>query len=363
MNLTGVAKLRLGLKISGGFAAILVFLVAVGLLGDYSLTSIIDRVEKSDALTAISQQIAEVRRHEKNFVIRRDEKSLSEVLATSDRIKNRANNVDKLFKDPANNQRMEQLIAGQDSYSTAFKRYAGIAQESDKLAVVWRQVGEDFVRITGKDVAEVIQPALAAAYQAKDAEELYKWSNLNNQLSEKVIRNFLLMRVSAIYYLLRHSDQQWDDLSKSYERLLKGLAEWQDLLPDNAALAGAARELKAGIEKYHATALQYRQLFSTEQAASTGMVEGANQSAEATALALEDQKAKMGQTLSLSHLSIRILGFTALGLGIVLAYLLTRSVTRKVNGINSELGRDSQMLSHTSNEVASSSLRLAQGSL
>ena len=63
----------LGMKITLGFAIILIFLCIVAFIGFNSLSGVVDRVHKADDVNRIVKEILETRQQEKNYIIRGEE--------------------------------------------------------------------------------------------------------------------------------------------------------------------------------------------------------------------------------------------------------------------------------------------------
>nr|HDN00748.1 chemotaxis protein [Deltaproteobacteria bacterium] len=72
-------NLKLGTKIAGGFAIMLVLLTAVAFVGYNGMSGVINRVEKADDANKIVKDILHIRQQEKNFIIREDHKYAEEV--------------------------------------------------------------------------------------------------------------------------------------------------------------------------------------------------------------------------------------------------------------------------------------------
>ena len=71
--------MKLGAKIGGGFAIVLVLLAVVAFTGYSGLTGVEDRVEKTDDVNRLIKQVMETRQQEKNFIIRGDKKYVDRV--------------------------------------------------------------------------------------------------------------------------------------------------------------------------------------------------------------------------------------------------------------------------------------------
>ena len=63
-------NLKLGKKISGGFAIVLIMMAVVAYIGYNSLSDVTDHVEKADDVNRLVKELLEAREQEKNYIIR-----------------------------------------------------------------------------------------------------------------------------------------------------------------------------------------------------------------------------------------------------------------------------------------------------
>ena len=96
---------------------------------------IVDRVEKADDTNGMIKTIFQARRHEKNFIIRMDNKYAQEVKKEIANLKNLASNTRKKFKDPLNQSQMDEVLAAADRYEQAFNRV--VESNTKKRSNAW----------------------------------------------------------------------------------------------------------------------------------------------------------------------------------------------------------------------------------
>ncbi|MBF0573417.1 MAG: methyl-accepting chemotaxis protein [Desulfamplus sp.] len=126
-------NVKLGIKIYGGFAIIILFVAIVASVGYKSLASVVDRVDKLDDVNLMVKMILEARRHEKNYIIRKDVSYIAKVDENVNKIIKHASHVKDQFKDPLNKAQMEEVIQKVKVYYSAFSNYVLLSQQ--RLAI------------------------------------------------------------------------------------------------------------------------------------------------------------------------------------------------------------------------------------
>jgi len=121
--------MKLGKKIGGSFAIVLILTLAVGLVGWNGLKSVGDRVEKVNDVNELVQLIRQARQQEKNFVIRKEDSYADKVKAIVADLQKQATEAKENFADQYNKDQMDQVIQEGESYGRAFQGYVDRAHE------------------------------------------------------------------------------------------------------------------------------------------------------------------------------------------------------------------------------------------
>ena len=80
-------NLKIGTKLAIGFAIVIVISAVVGTVGYTGMQSLTDRINKTDDANTVSKYALDLRRYEKDFMLRHDEESQ----------KNGADVIEKIF--------------------------------------------------------------------------------------------------------------------------------------------------------------------------------------------------------------------------------------------------------------------------
>ena len=116
---------RLSVKLYGGFGLLIILLLAVAGVGFFSLTNLIQGVDKSEDANQLVKWVLEVRRHEKNYIIRKDKEYEHKVNDLVGRILDRAELTKAKFSDETDLQRLDKVILETGEYHQAFQKFVG----------------------------------------------------------------------------------------------------------------------------------------------------------------------------------------------------------------------------------------------
>jgi methyl-accepting chemotaxis protein len=109
------------LSLVGGFALVLLFIAAVGWI---SMQGIIECFAKVEDTENIYKDLLQARRHEKNFLIRRDKQWLDQVFKSTGEIKSQVGNIKTRLDDPRSEQQIDAVLGALDGYEKAMEHLA-----------------------------------------------------------------------------------------------------------------------------------------------------------------------------------------------------------------------------------------------
>lgn len=113
-------RMHLGGKIAFGFLMIFLLTVFVAVVGQRSMVTTLERMEKLDDVRALSECLLEARRHEKNYIIRGEFSYIEKVKESCGQFRNKVSEIRNKFVDPVNLRQMDELLAGIQSYERRF---------------------------------------------------------------------------------------------------------------------------------------------------------------------------------------------------------------------------------------------------
>ncbi len=289
-------NMKFGMKIGGGFAVLLILLGFVAAMGFNGLRQVNQRVIGMTAAKDITIKILEARREEKNFIIRGGTEYIDKVGVA---VKALDASVTTLSGSglTAGQSTMTQGIgkASQD-YQTAFKSYTARSASLSDASTRWKELGDQLSR---------------------------QLSSLSNP---QVNSGFLLLRLSAVYYLKDKNDERWNELQASAQAFTTTLEQW---IATGKAGANGRKIAETG-RAYIAMGEQVRGLFREQAELDAAMVSTGRSVIDNAAKVEEELGAELGRTSAFATLSILASAAGALLLGVLLAVFLTRGITRPV---------------------------------
>jgi len=353
-------NLKLGAKIVGGFSMVLVLLAIVAYVGYNGLSGVTDRVDKADDVNRLIKFMLTSRQQEKNFIIRGDKTYVDRVAEQVEAIKKQANETKDKFKDPANKRQMDDVLGAIGLYEKAFGQYMALTEQNKAAdaAMVKNardlQAVADEMRQEQKGEYEALRKANAEDRMLDDkltkadaANRIIKWA-LESRLQEK---NFIMRGDHKYANRVDKCVQDIINLAKDMKsrfRQAKNLQQSDDMI-------ASAQGYKAAFDK--CVTLKEKQAEAEAE-----MVAAARDVQKVCDEARADQKAKMDNQISTAN-SVMIIGtLVAIVLGSLLAFFITRGITKPINRIIEGLSEGSDQVSAASSQVSSSSQSLAEGS-
>lgn len=222
-------NLRLGVKIGGAFILVLVLTAIVALVGWSGLGGVVERVENVEVLTGINQSALEVRRQEKNYILRGGQEYIDKVKGLVDGIKSQANTAKEQFDDPADIKDMTDVISAVERYAQGFDSYLAEDALAAEKFKVWFNLNQEIYGVAKELRQNSIKPAQAEAVARGDAAGLYKWAQISDGFNEEVSSGFLHLRIAAIYYIMRKDDEKKQEFLSAAKTMDAAIEKWQDL--------------------------------------------------------------------------------------------------------------------------------------
>ena len=352
-------NLKLGTKIAGGFAVMLVLLAAVAFVGYNGMSGVINRVEKADDANRIVKDILHIRQQEKNFIIREDHKYAEEVKDLLGEFNKHLKETRARLTDNRHREMVDEGLADAKGYEKAFDNY--VEFHDQKIAAEEKMV---------KSVRE----ALAGVNELKDQQESRLEEALHNGLTgaefkdcvetieaaDHLVEDMLVLRENEKNYMIRHDKKYVESAHDRLDKSLGLINDYKSRLKDTRTLALLER-IAANINQYGKAFDDYVALTNRQDLANEEMVEGAR-----GLLALGDKLRSEQEELIHSRItaanSIMLIG-TLIGiiLGSMLAFFITRSITKPINRVVDGLSDGSDQVAAASGQVSSASQSLAEG--
>ncbi|MBU0992709.1 MAG: methyl-accepting chemotaxis protein [Proteobacteria bacterium] len=353
-------KLSLGLKIALGFATVLIFLCIVAFIGFNSLSGVVDRAGKADDVNRIVKMIMDTRQQEKNYIIRGDAAYVKQVDDSIQALIDQATETKNKFNQKTNKDQMDQVIERINSYSSAFKEYQKLNFEKSKALEDMR-----YVATTVLSQSEAIR-----ADQKKQLDELKKQNTASDIIDDKlfkaddanrIIKWFADARINEKEFIISGGDTKWRDI---VDANLARILELSNDLKSRFTLQKNIDQINAvisGIQEYHKAFNTFALQLEKQKSADDDMVVAARKANDVCVTSRADQKTAMNNQISIANKVITIGTIIAVLLGILFAFLITKSITGPVNRIIAGLNEGAAQVASASGQVSSSSQSMAEG--
>ena len=158
-------RLKIRARILVGYGLLLAISIGLVVIALNTLDTVVDRVTKGDDTNRIVKMALEIRRDEKNFIIRGDEKLVAEVGEGVKKLIDQAQDLKDRFNNPKNRVLMDEIITAANTYDTNFKTFAAAYKASGSLDAAKNQVKDPAQAEAEKKMVE------AARAIEKDAAE------------------------------------------------------------------------------------------------------------------------------------------------------------------------------------------------
>ncbi len=362
-------NLKLSMKISLGFGAILLIAVIMGVCGWQGLRKnnlLMEINSEGNAALIQLDQCATLRR---DFNLYGFEKKTGEDLNSAEKWNHAHTELTASLQTLADEKNLsaeakdliQKVIADSQSYKQIFDKTVSAQQQKDEAFKDWSTIGWEITNGINTVINDVINPATDASIEANNAVELAHWRTIEKTLNEDIIQNFLLQRILAINLTKTQKDAQWTAYQKQYQKLNNGIASWSQSVKEHDKLAAAAASIADNQAKYITTGQNFYNAVLTSRTADTEMgvcvtnvVENMDQFQTVLAQNIQAVTARTNTFL----VSFICGGIVA---GIALALIITRSIVKPINRIIGDLNCGAQQVAAASTQVSSASQSLAEG--
>ncbi|MGE5295279.1 MAG: hypothetical protein ACM3VT_10665, partial [Solirubrobacterales bacterium] len=362
-------KMKLATKMGIGFGVLVVIAGVLGLVGWSGLTNVATNAELNkvgnECLTGLNQ-CASLR---KDFTIQGFEKAANDEKNAAEKWHDAYNSL------VATLQSLESAkgIAGSDKtivseaiskmppYLTSFVSQEDARKMADEAFANWSKVGADVTKAVASVITDVIDPARKAAEEAKNADEIVRWTKIGTQLDEQFFQEFLLLRVSAVYLLATNKEEQYANYQKQLAKVKTGLDAWTTLIKGDPKVEVVAQNMAGYLNNYDETGKQYHNGMVAREAALAEMTTAAKGIVDTINRLQTSLKARMESTVAQTNTLMVTMALSGIVLGVVLAVLITLSIVKPIKRIIDALTSGSEQVAAASSQVSAASQSLAEG--
>lgn len=255
---------------------------------------------------------------------------------------------------------LDDALRSAGEYEQAFLLQEDAQRMKDEAFASWSKIGWNVTNEVQKVLDEVIDPERHKAEEAKDPERMKYWSDVTDGIHEKVIEQFLLMRVNAVYLLATEEEEQWEGFRKQLAVVKTGLADWRNSVSGNPELSRMAEVLHGYFTEYEKAGDQYYAGMTEKSQADKRM----NQTASSvlTSITGLDERLTENMKRTATQTNTIVFAMTIIGIlvGIAAGFFITRSIVGPINRVIGTLRNGSDQVSQASGQLSESSQQLSE---
>jgi len=327
---------RIGAKLACGFGVVVLIAGGLGFFGWERLNYVNGLTGLSNLANSGLTALLDSRREEKNFALRGLEKYGSDTKNAADKWRDCYDRLIEQLEALANlrvTTAEERTFATEAAgaakeYGDAFASIVACRRTQDSACDGWRDTGWEITRHIEKALTSVIAPNRDAAEKAKDVSGLGRWAAVGREMDDKIVKPFLLLRTTAVYYIARKTDKDWDTYCTHLEKTKSGVLAWSEMVKGIAELSSPAKEILAQLQGYEAAGRKFHDAVLAAQDADATMVACARKVSENCKGVAASARDRMTSDVSAATTVMISLAVAGVLLGVALAFAITRIVVR-----------------------------------
>jgi len=317
-----LANRGIAFKLGSGFALLIVFTVAVAIVGYMGLGGMMSRSSKMDAVNAISDTITNARMNMLNYIATNDSGRLEALHKQLVGARENAQALKPSLTDPRNRERMDAIIAAVTSYEAGLthRLESEKARDANLKAVVEAATA---LQKSAEDLAKN-ESEVMAKVSGQGGEALIKAASVQHKV-EVLVQQFLRSRIEVLYYLWK-GDKNRMDAAKG---ILEGvISAGRDLQPVVATAEERVllSDIVARAETYKNRLDGFVQATDGMAALTTAMSTTAEKAGTVAKEAVDVQRSSMASEARTANLVNIGVALAAIILGVIFAIIITRAI-------------------------------------
>lgn len=324
-------NMKLSTKIAGGFLSILLLAVIIAVIGWNALSKLELNAERVNGVNWLTSQLLEIREDNKAYIINDDLKYFEEGKKKIEEFVSRGNEIEEHFADDVAEQKLvSDIISRAQGYEKLMGDYVELDKEKKALFSNWGKLGREFTTIKNNFSQNLVAPALEAAQVAHNVDKLAELARINGDFEQLVNQEFLLLRVTAVYFCWIADEASWEKVQKQVAKLEEGLHQWEKQLSGYPEMQKMEKQINALINNYLQTGQNYYAALEKQVQKNKDMLAEAVAVAQLGAQASEAQHQAMASQITSSNRSMLGAAFAAIIIGIVVGITITRSIVNPI---------------------------------
>ncbi|MBF0416796.1 MAG: HAMP domain-containing protein [Magnetococcales bacterium] len=326
-------NLKFSLKLAIGFGFVLMLTAFVSISGYTGIHQLLDRFDKSQDMSELETHLVDAMLAEKNFMLIKENIHKDEHRKALESLRKQAiQDRDLKFQNAENKAAMDSLLTNVDAYEKMALAYFSLESKIQETIQQVRALSGDTVSPLAHHLAEGQVKKIHDLF-AQKGEGSEKSALIENRVSlallaSEILSAFRESRIAEkeILATLAHDQAQVKRNHDRLEEALKGARELQGHYKDPADLEQVANLIK-GLDAYQKSMVEVINQLQTQENLKKKMIETRHvgyKLIKDIALAQEKEAERLGDSMVTRML---VSGILAVLLGVLIAFLITRSVT------------------------------------
>jgi methyl-accepting chemotaxis protein len=353
-------QMSVGKKIGLGFVAVLVLMIVVGIAAYNGLNTASsgfaeyrEMARDTNLAGRLQANMLMVRMNVKDFIITGSDKDLQQYQDYVEKMNGFLGEAQSEINDPERAAKIDFIDGSVKEYERAFEKVSEYKTERNHLV-------KDVLDVKGPQMEKALTAIMTTAERDMDAEAAYN--------AGMVLRNLMLMRLYVVKFLESNAQKDADRVESEFNELTANLTTLRSKL-ENAERVELAKQVDESSKEYHQVFKQLVNVIFQRNEIISGTLDriGPEIAAAVEEVKLDikavqdDLGPKLAASNSRTKTAIIAIGIAALFIGMGLAFIITRGITKALTRIIDGLNEGADQVASASGQVSSSSQQLAEG--
>ncbi|WP_130472813.1 methyl-accepting chemotaxis protein, partial [Candidatus Magnetaquicoccus inordinatus] len=326
--------LKLGIKLGLGFGLVLLLTFAVALTGYNGINGIAGRLDKSQDLAFLIEQVNKAMQSEKNFIMRKDMKHVQENQKALDEFKKQAIiDRDQKFHSADDKGQIDGVINAMEHYGKAFAHYVELEKKRNEGLARIRDIADNTVRVEVTKMQENQTHKLHEMLREQNVQASAERTAAIEDRADKVARAgqmLIFFKDARIgekeIFITSGKDEKF--IQRNQEGSGGALKVAQELLSrfKQAVNIDQTKKIIAGIEQYQKEMSAILESIREQNKAEQELIVARRAAAEKLAQVVHGQQNKAHAEVSSAVTLISSASVGAILFGVIIALFLTRAL-------------------------------------
>jgi len=323
-------NMKIGAKQGLGFGIIILLTAILGIQSWMSLGKLSNVIKIYEEQTSLVEHVFEIRRQEKNFILRKEQQYADKVFNILDDIKLKVKNIHDA------SEKATALSSAVTYYQKAFEQIVNLINQQNEKKKIFINCSRSAISLS----EELLKTAIAEVQVSDNIVQLREKHKISSDLN-LLLRYFLEIRTQEKNYLSRKEQ-------KYVEAVFAMCSETKTLISRIKEKLKQDKGIYNLLENYQTAFDELVQLVHQQELQEEIMVESAQNFIKNSKEFLAATKIDVNSTIASSNLLIIILTFLCVAIGAFLSFVITRAIARPMqDGVNFAMKLSEGDFTHT----------------